>query len=60
MQLQEVSRVLGRNVEWFRGGVVFKAHGLLYHSTLGVREIKKKKVSRVPAPSAAVEHAIVD
>ena len=27
----------------FRGGLVFKAHGLLYHSTLCLRVIKKKK-----------------
>ena len=32
-----------RNVKRFRGGLVFKAHRLLYHSTLGVRVIKKKK-----------------
>jgi hypothetical protein len=29
--------------ERFRGGPVFKAHRLLYHSTLGPRVIKKKK-----------------
>jgi len=27
----------------FRGGLVFKAHRLLYHSTLGLRVIKKKE-----------------
>ena len=27
----------------FRGGLVFKAHRLLYHSTLGLRVMKKKK-----------------
>ena len=27
----------------FRRGLVFKAHRLLYHSTLGLRVIKKKK-----------------
>jgi len=32
-----------RNVKRFRGGLVFKAHRLLYHSTLGLRVIKKKK-----------------
>jgi len=31
-----------RNVQRFRGGLVFKAHRLVYHSTLG-RVIKKKK-----------------
>ena len=30
-------------VQRFRGGLVFKAHRLLYHSTLGSRVIKKKK-----------------
>jgi len=30
-------------VQRFRGGLVFKAHRLLYHSTLGLRVIKKKK-----------------
>ena len=27
----------------FRGGLVFKAHRLMYHSTLGLRVIKKKR-----------------
>ena len=31
-------------MQWFRGGLVFKAHRLVYHSTLGLRVIKKKKV----------------
>jgi len=31
----------------FRGGLVFKAHGLLYHSTLGLKVIKKKKLAPV-------------
>jgi len=30
-------------VKWFRRGLVFKAHRLVYHSTLGRRVIKKKK-----------------
>ena len=30
-------------MERFRGGLVLKAHRLLYHSTLGSRVIKKKK-----------------
>jgi len=30
-------------VKRFRGGLVFKAHRLLYHSTLGSRVIQKKK-----------------
>ena len=36
-------QLLRRNVKRFPGGLVFKAHRLLYHSTLGVRVIKKKK-----------------
>ena len=30
-------------IERFRGGLVFKANSLLYHSTLGMTVIKKKK-----------------
>ena len=36
-------QLLDRNVQRFQGGLVFKAHTLLYHSTLGLRVIKKKK-----------------
>ena len=32
-----------RNVKRFRGGLVFKAHRLLHHSTLGSRVITKRK-----------------
>jgi len=32
-----------RNVKRFRGGLVFKAHRLVCHSTLGWRVIQKKK-----------------
>jgi len=42
-------QLLIRNVKRFRGGLVFKAHRLLYHSTLGLRVIKKKK-SAGPRP----------
>jgi len=35
-------QLLYRNVQRFRGGLVFKAHRLLYHLTLGLRVIKKK------------------
>jgi hypothetical protein len=31
-----------------RGGLVFKAHDLLCHSTLGLRVIKKKKLQHTP------------
>ena len=36
-------QLLRRNVNRFREGLVFKADRLLYHSTLGLRGIKKKK-----------------
>ena len=35
--------VLRTNGKRFRGGLVFKAHTLVYHSTLGSRVMKKKK-----------------
>ena len=35
-----------RNVQQFRGGLVFTAQRLLYHSTLGLRVIKKKRMER--------------
>ena len=34
---------MGRNMKQFRGGIVSKAHSLLYHLTLGSRVIKKKQ-----------------
>jgi len=36
--------VLSRNVKRFQGGLLFKAHRLLYYSILGLRVTKKKKV----------------
>jgi len=33
--------LLFTKVQWFRGGLVSKAHGLLYHSTLGSSVIKQ-------------------
>jgi len=40
--------LLYKNVQRFRGGLVFKAHRLVYHSTLGSRVIIKKK--KAPPP----------
>jgi len=37
------SRCAPRNVKRFREGLVFKAHRILYPSTLGLREIKKRR-----------------
>jgi len=36
-----------------RGGLVFKAHGLLYHSTRGSRVIKKKREQRTWAVASS-------
>ena len=47
---------LGRNVKRFRGGLVFKAHIWLYHSTLGSRVIKKKKKKCRSAGEQRVGH----
>ena len=35
----------------FRCGLVFKAHRLLYHSTLHLRVIKKMKKTATPPPA---------
>ena len=40
---------LHRNVQRFRGGLVFKAHGLLRHTTLGLRVIQKKVSAQHPS-----------
>ena len=40
-------QLLGRIVKRFRGGLVFKAQRLSFHSTLGSIVIKKKKSTQV-------------
>ena len=42
-QVQKTKQPLYRNVQRFRGGLVFKAHRCVYHITLGLRVMKKKK-----------------
>jgi len=48
-------------VKRFRGGLVFKAHRLLYHSTPALRVIKKRGitwlVAKVASAAAEVAHA---
>jgi len=44
-------------VQRFRGGLVIKAHRLVYHSTLGLRVIDKKK--RLPQEEAEEKDAEV-
>ena len=51
-QSERPGRVRRRNVKRFRGGLVFMAHRLLYHSTLGLRVIKKKKKKSDAGPCA--------
>ena len=48
-----------RNVQRFRGGLVCKARRLVYHSTLGLRVIKKKKKKKTTADAQLLgaEHA---
>ena len=41
-------QLLHINVQWFRGGLVCKAHRPVCHSTLGLRVMKKKKRSSCP------------
>ena len=43
MSRRPAGQLLSRNVERLRGGLVFKAHRLLYHSTLGSRVIRKRR-----------------
>jgi len=43
MRFPRSEKLLFLNLQRFRGGLVFKAHRLFYHSTLGLRVIKKKK-----------------
>ena len=49
-----------RNVQWFRGGLVFKAHRLVYHPPLGLRVIKKKRQYLVLLEVRAREDGAVD
>ena len=39
----KLQEMVGRTVKRFLGGLVFKAHRLVYHSTLGWRAITKKR-----------------
>jgi len=48
---------LRRNVKRFRGGLVVKAHRLLYRSTLGLRVIKKKRKGHAPCHGSEPERA---
>ena len=47
-----------RNVQRFRGGLVFMAHRLLYHSTLGLRVIKTKKKDDEYVPTREVRSGL--
>jgi len=43
----------------FRGGIVFKAHRLLYHSTLGWRVMKKKRKLPVLYALSSIDSGVV-
>ena len=53
--LEETALIKQLNVQWFRGGLVFEAHRLLYHSALRLKDLlgpvtrvkKKKKTHEV-------------
>ena len=48
-----LTQLLRRNVMRFRGGLVFKACRPLYHSTIGSRVIRKKKLATMgPCPDS--------
>ena len=44
----------------FRGGLVFKAHRLFYHSTLGLRVIKKEEAEERTSATAAAGSTLSD
>jgi hypothetical protein len=44
----------------FRGGLEFKAHGLVYHSTPGLRIIQKKKKKKKTPRSLSVRSQLID
>ena len=43
-----------RNVNRFRGGLVFKAHRLVYYSTLGLRVIKRERAPTTQGASNVI------
>ena len=48
--LRNEEQLLRRNMKRFRGGLVLKAHRRLYHSTPGLRVIKKKDACQREVP----------
>jgi len=50
-------QLLYRNEERLRGGLVFKAHRWLYHSTLGSR-VKKEEERRAPGLGGGCQQSI--
>ena len=52
--LPDPEQLLSRKVQRFRGGLVFKAGRLVYHSTLGSRVIKQTTCDEGAAGEAAV------
>jgi len=56
--LSEADRALAWSGR-FRGGLVFKAHRLVYHSTLGLRVIKKSRRTDVEGLLTYLSDAIL-
>ena len=59
VQFSAYEQLLRRNVKRFRGGLVFKAHILLNHSTLGSTVIKEKKESTLVPRLQALRSKII-
>ena len=57
VQFSISEQLLRRNVKRFRGGFVFKAHRLVYHSTLAWRVIKKKRRTCTTRPKRSAPRA---
>ena len=47
------AQLLNSNVQWFRGGIVSKAHILVYYSTLGLSVLKRDEKERLKNGSSS-------
>ena len=59
VQFSIKEQLLRRNAKRFPGGLVFKAHRLVYHSTVGWRVIKKKKAPTPFVNQKGICHLLV-
>ena len=58
VQFSVYAQLLRRKEKRFRGGLVFQAHRLVYHSTLGLRVIKKREED--PFQQASEDQLLAD